>query len=135
MSLGLTNKLNILQQSPHDLLPPEPVKPKEEGAVRWIPSRYNIRATTPDGRLVLWNSYRGTMSVFNASQKSRIEALLSQNGFEARQTGIVKYLFERGFLIKEGTDEYRRIQLGFGQQHYRTDVLQLILLASEDCNF
>src|SRR5436305_15124639 len=38
-------------------------------------------------------------------------------------------------MIKAGTDEFRKIQLAFGQQHYRKDVMQLILLASEDCNF
>lgn len=135
MSLGMAEKFNVLQQSPHDFLPTEAPAPPKEGRMRWMPSRYNIRAVAQDGRLVLWNSYRGTMSVFRADQRSTIEDLLSQKGFEAPQTGIVKYLHNRGFLVREGTDEYRRIQLGFGQQHYRTDLLQLILLASEDCNF
>lgn len=135
MSLGLTERFNILRQSPHDLVPPAEQPSKEEGLMSWVPSRYNVRATTDDGRLVLWNSYLGTMSVFEADKKSAIEGLLSQKGFEAEPTGVVQYLFKRGFLVKRGTDEYRRIQLGFGQQHYRTDVLELILLASEDCNF
>jgi uncharacterized protein len=135
MSLGLSGKFNILQQSPHDFQSdPEKAEP-DPGVVRWVPSRYNIRATTTDGRLVLWNSYKGTMSVFEATQKPTIEALLSRKGFAAELEGVVQYLFKRGFVVKEGTDEYRRIQLGFGQQQYRTDVLQLILLASEDCNF
>jgi uncharacterized protein len=129
------SRFNILQQSPHDLLPPEDARPLENGKSRWLPSRYNIRATTADGRLVLWNSFSGTMSVFAAAQKEKLEALLGRKGFEARQDGIVKYLFDRGFLVKEGTDEYRRLQVGFGQQHFRNDTLQLILLASEDCNF
>jgi uncharacterized protein len=89
---------------------------------------------TPEGRLVLWNSFRGTMSVFEPEQKELVESLLLRKGFKAHAEGGVKYLSQRGFLVPEGTDEYRRIQLGFGQQHYRTDVLQLILLASEDCN-
>ena len=75
------------------------------------------------------------MSVFETHQREKIETLLKKTGFDAVEDGIVKYLFERGFLLKEGTDEYRRVQLAFGQQHYRTDTLQLILLASEDCNF
>jgi uncharacterized protein len=135
MSLGLSGKFNVLQQSPHDFLPdPDEAKP-DSGAVRWVPSRYNIRATTTDGRLVLWNSYKGTMSVFGVKQKAGIETLLARKGFTARPEGAVQYLFDRGFLVKEGTDEYRRIQVGFGHQHYRTDTLQFILLASEDCNF
>jgi uncharacterized protein len=135
MSLGLAQKFNVLQQSPHDFVPPRESQPEEEAVTKWVPSRYNVRATTEDGRLVLWNSYRGTMSIFEAEQKPAIEALLSQKGFEAGPQGVVQYLFRRGFLIKRGTDEYRRIQLGFGHQHYRTDALELILLASEDCNF
>jgi uncharacterized protein len=135
MTLGMSQKFNILQQSPHDLVTPEVEHPREEGATHWVPSRYNIRAVTGEGRLVVWNSLRGTMSVFEPAQRAAIEGLLSRKGVEAKPRGAVKYLADRGFLINAGTDEYRRIQLGFGQQHYRTDRLELILLASEDCNF
>jgi uncharacterized protein len=136
MSLGLGQKFNILQQSPHDLLPPGKHQLEEQsGKAHWVPSRYNVRAITEDGRLILWNSYRRTFSVFNAQQRSAIEAMLSKKGFRADLRGMVKYLFDRGYLLKEGTDEYRRIQLAFGHQQYRTDTLQLMLLASEDCNF
>ena len=128
-------RFNILQQSPHDLNPLATAPPAATAMTRWVASHYNIRAVTGDGRLVLWNTYRGTMSVFEPEQRAPIEAMLRRKGFEAESEGIVKYLFDRGFLVKEDTDEYRRFQLGFGQQHYRTDTLQLILLASEDCNF
>lgn len=131
----MSSPFNILQESPHDRMPLAPEPLLEPGTDHWMPSRYNVRATTEDGRLVLWNSFRGTMSVFEAEQKPAIEGMLSQKGFVAPAKGVVQYLFRRGFLVKKGTDEYRRIQLGFGQQHYRTDTLQLILLTSEDCNF
>src|SRR6478672_13065297 len=127
MSVGLMSRFNILQQSPHDLQEAKTEPAREAGAARWVPSRYNIRATTEEGRLVLWNSFKGTMSVFAAGQAQTIEALLTRKGIEARPEGIVKYLFDRGFLVKDGTNEYRRIQLGFGQQQYRHDTLQLIL--------
>ena len=136
MSLGLTQKFNVLQQSPLDLLPPEePRAERSSGKPQWVPSRYNIRAVTTDGQLIVWNSYRRSFNVFSAEQRPTIEVLLNKKGFEAEPTGAVKYLFDRGFLLKEGTDEYRRIQLEFGQLHYRTDRLELMLLASEDCNF
>lgn len=140
MALNLSDRFKILQQSPHDLEPSPPSEPlplelEDVKAQRWVPSRYNIRAATEDGRLVIWNSYKGTMSVFGAAQRSKVETLLSRKGFSARPEGIVQYLFERGLLIKEETNEFRRIQLEFGQEHYRNDVLELILLASEDCNF
>lgn len=134
-----TTQLDILRQSPHDLHRSEAdhgqdvASGPEEG--RWIPSRYNARATGEDGRLILWNSFRGSMSIFEAEQRPAVESLLSQRGFEGRTEGMVKYLLDRGFLLKEGTDEYRRFQLRFGRQQYRTDRLWLTLLASEDCNF
>jgi uncharacterized protein len=126
--------LNVLPQSPHDLQPfrEDPPKPTQ---VRWVPSRYTVRATTDDGRLILWNTLNASMSVFRADQADEVKGFLRKPGIESTANGMARYLFERGFLIKDGVDEYRSIQLSFGQQHYRTDILQLILLASEDCNF
>ncbi len=138
MSLGISNRFTILPHSPHDALPhPEPASsaPAEAPPIQWVPSRYNIRAVADDGRLVLWNSYTGAMSVFGAAQRTKVEGMLVRNGFTAPMGSIVQYLFKRGFIVKAGTNEYRRIQLQFGQKQYRNDVLQLILLASEDCNF
>jgi uncharacterized protein len=136
MSLGLSGKLNVLQQSPHDFQSvEEPAPPAEEGCIRWVPSRYTLRALTEDGRLILWNSYNGAMTIIRPQLRAEVETLLTRKGFSARPRGMVRYLYEKGFLVKEGTDEYRRIQLGFGSQHYRHDRLELILLASEDCNF
>lgn len=126
---------NILRQSPHDFAPPTELPPQGVAPSHWVPSRYNVRATTGDGRLVLWNTYSGKISVFKAEQKDAIEKLLGRQGVEAKAKGMVKYLFDRGYLVKEGTNEFRRIQLDFGRQQYRTDRLDLILLASEDCNF
>lgn len=102
---------------------------------RWAPSRFNARTTDDNGRLILWNTRTGSMSVFEPHQRVSIESLLDRQGFPAPLEGIVKYLHDRGYLIAEGTDELRRLQMEFGEQHYRTDTLQLILLASEDCNF
>jgi len=135
MTLGLSSKFNILQQSPHDLQTVEPPRDIEAGPRRWVPSRYNVHAVTSDDRLVLWNSYRGSMCVFQPAQGKAIKKLLRKPGFEARCKGIVQYLYDRGFLVEEGTNEYRRIQLGFGREQYRSDRLELILLSSEDCNF
>jgi uncharacterized protein len=135
MSVGLSSKFSILQQSPHDVAPPLPLELRQPGESHWLPSRYTVRAATDDGRLVLWNTLRGKMSVFNPEQRPAVEDLLRQRGTLGRKEGLIKYLADRGFLIKEGSREYREFQLDFGQQHYRNDTLQLILLASEDCNF
>lgn len=139
MSLGLSERFNILSQSPHDLSPlsevdsgREEIVPKKEAL---MPSRFTLRARAADGRLVLWNSYAGTISVFRADQAAAVEAMLVPKGVIVEVRGIAEYLLNRGFLIKKGADEYSRFQLAFGSRQYRSDVLDLILMASEDCNF
>lgn len=110
------------------LKPPEKIN-------RWIPSRFNARSTADDGSLILWNTYTGAISVFRAEQSDMIKAVLRKEGFAGELKGVAKYLKERGFIVSEGTNEYRRFQYLFGNQHYRDDIMELILLASEDCNF
>lgn len=140
-------ELNVLQESPLDKGrgdgsaggcgkqdPPELVSAESERQ-KWKPSRYNARATDEDGQMIVWNSLTGSISVFAADKAPVIERALSQKGFAAPRKGLVAYLHERGYLIKAHVNEYRRTSLYVGKQHYRTDVLELILLASEDCNF
>jgi len=136
MPLGLTSKFEILQQSPHDLLPPPALEgPVIESTQRWVPSRYNVQATAEDGRLVLWNTLSGKMTVFQPDDRDAVLGLLRRPGFEAPKEKVVGYLAGRGYLVRQGVDEYRQFQQLFGQEHYRTDTLELILMSSEDCNF
>src|SRR5690606_25148422 len=120
--------------SPHDLKPAALERSAGVVAHHWVPSRYNVRAQTKDGRLILWNTLRGAMSVFNQEQSPEIGSLLSQKGFEGVPEGLAQYLADRGFLVKKGSNEYRQFQYHFGRQHYRSDALELFLLSSEDCN-
>jgi uncharacterized protein len=139
MSIGLSSKFNILRESPLDHRRQEP----EEILTRttatesngWIASRYNIQTTTENGGLIVWNTFRGSISVFPPEQRDKVRSLLTRRGCEGALQGLVGYLHDRGFLIPQGTDEYRLFQHEFGSAHYRQDALELILLASEDCNF
>lgn len=136
MPLGLTGKFDILERSPHDLLTaPTLTGPAVNSTQHWVPSRYNVRATAEDGRLVLWNTISGKITVFKPEDREAILSLLEKKGFEAPKEKVVEYLVERGYLVRKGVDEYRQFQQLFGQQHYRTDALELILMPSEDCNF
>jgi len=131
------SRLNILRQSPLDQAsscPAEPSAPPQD-QIRWRASRFNVQASAPDGGLVLWNTFCGAMSSFPAAQRDRVRALLTQRPFEAKAAGLAGYLADRGFLVPADLDEYRRFQYRSGQSHYRSDILQLTLLASEDCNF
>ena len=136
---------NVMHQSPYDVatVPVAPARlvqisraPRPTDKKAWLPSRFNARSMSPDGRLVIWNSMTGSMTAFEPEQVSLVEDLLSsQKGFRAPDRGIVSYLKERGYLVPHGTNERHRLQYVFGRQQYRTDILALILLTSEDCNF
>ena len=51
------------------------------------------------------------------------------------QTGLAKYMLDRGFLVPDTTNELNKVRAMYGYQHYRGDRMDLILLASEECNF
>ena len=129
-------RLNVLQQSPHDLAEAEPEDTANASGVEaWVPSRFNVHATTDDGRLVLWNTLSTAISVFKPQQVPHVLSLLKAQGFTSRREGLAGYLVQRGYLVRRGMDEYRKFLLAFGQQHYRSDRLELFVLSSEDCNF
>lgn len=131
------SKLHILQQSPHDLMTTHRQEAEEAApkTAHWVPSRFTARAVTPDGRMALWNTYRGSMIVLPPEQAGTMKALLSRKGFDGPLEGIAEYLYKRGFIVREGTNEFQRFQFDFGRRQYRPDVLELVFLASEDCNF
>ena len=135
MSLGLSTKFNILERSPHDLSAASAPASESTASQKWARSRYTIRATTDDGRLVLWNTLSGKITAIKAEQSEAVLELLKPSSFDAHKNGVVEYLANRGYIVPYGTDEYRKFQQAFGQQHYRSDALELILLPSEDCNF
>ena len=101
----------------------------------FTPSRFNAHTEAPDGTTIVWNTCSGTINRFGPEVKGKLAHALSQEGFRGPLKGLTKYLFDRGFLVKKGTDEFRRVQALIGQQHYSNDALELFLLASEDCNF
>jgi len=129
--------LSLLEVSPFDASVPERpcAQPAAKPATRsWVPSRFTVRTVTNDGGLAIWNTYTGAINYFPPAQTSTVSALLSRTGVPGELSGLAAYLQSRGYLVPEGTDEYRRVQLAFGQRQYRSDILELILLASEDCN-
>jgi uncharacterized protein len=133
---GLRMPLNVLKESPLDSTSAWHQEPSSSNAARkWVPSRYTVRATTAEGDLLLWNSLSGSMNLFQGSQGEEVREALRKPGLAAPREGLIKYLIDRGYLIEESANEFRQVQLAFGQKQYRSDALELILLTSEDCNF
>lgn len=134
----MSTEIDIKRISPLDFIEPAPIdlvqiKPLAK-QLQWVSSKYNLRTTSEDGSYVLWNSYTGAICVFKPQQRGGVQTLLKE-GYRGEPKGVVKYLVDNGFLVPKETNEYRKVQLAFGQSHYRQDILELILLASEDCNF
>ncbi|HEX2080407.1 MAG TPA: radical SAM protein [Longimicrobium sp.] len=126
-----------MQTSPLDRAPAAPalVQLSYVRARRWVPSRFNARTVGDDGRLLLWNTLSGAVSAFGARSRDAVLARLSPRGVAEPLDRVGTFLSERGFLVPEGTHELNRFRYAFARQHWRSDALQLILLASEDCNF
>jgi uncharacterized protein len=102
---------------------------------RWVPSLFNARTVGDDGRLILWNTFSGAISVFQAKDRERVLAGLDAHGVTEPLNKAGEYLSRRGFLVREESNELDQFRYFYAQQHWRTDTLQLILLSSEDCNF
>ena len=102
---------------------------------RLRPSRFNARRVVPNRGLILFNTFTGALSIFKEAMRPRIEGLLSKSGISKSADPLVEYLLERGFLVPEGTNELHRVRYMHGKMQHRTDHLELILLASEECNF
>jgi uncharacterized protein len=106
----------------------------KQSSPSWMPSRFNARTTDAEGNTILWNSLSGAITVFGPRQSQSINELLTREGYRGPLSPLAEYLAQRGFLTPSGRNELEHFRLIFGQQHYRTDRLELILLASEDCN-
>lgn len=102
---------------------------------RFVPSRYNARTIGEDGRLILWNTLSGAISVFPAELTPITTARLRKDGLATPLDEAGDYLARRGYLVEDNVNELERFRDRYVQGQWRTDVLQLMLLASEDCNF
>ena len=130
-----------MQVSPHDRAPAQPLEPRPlvqlgyRKANRFHASRFNARTVGEDGRLILWNTSTGAISVFAPENRDRVVALLSPKGVAGPLDRVGEYLEKRGYLVPEGRSEMELFRIRWGREQWRYDKLQFILLASEDCNF
>jgi uncharacterized protein len=99
------------------------------------PSRFNAHTTTDDGVLLLYNSLTGKNCAIPAKNRQAAEKYLSVTGYSGPLDEVGKYLVEKGYVVEKHVDEDARWDVRYGLQQYRTDRLELILLASEECNF
>jgi len=110
--------------------------PAQPDLCKLVPSRYNARTVDEeDGRVILWNTFTGAINAFESAQREAVLRRLAPSGWTGPRDRVVEYLAKRGYLVPEGTNELDAFRLSYARQQWRTDVLELTLLASEDCNF
>jgi uncharacterized protein len=102
---------------------------------KFVPSRFNAHTTAQDGTLLLYNAYTGHNCAFPPTSAPKVKRYLSQAGSEEPLDKLGTYLFEHGYIVDKTADEGARWDVRYGQQQYRRDLLELILLSSEECNF
>lgn len=99
-----------------------------------VPSRFNAVSQTDDGGLMVYNSYSGAIISFSAEEKPFVQAALRKEEVAAEHSDIITAMEEAGFLVPDGTDEKMRAQF-FHQSMHRTDVMHLVVMPTEACNF
>lgn len=110
----------------------EDAKDAEQHYVR---SRFTAHTSTADGNLVLYNSLTGHNCALRGSAGERVRPYLSKSGVSGKLDELGEYLLKKGYIVKSTTNEDAKWDLAYALQQYRPDVLQLTLLASEECNF
>ena len=96
-------------------------------------SRFNALSHTEEEGLILYNSYTGALIDFSKEEKEDVIGLL-KSADTYPDTEVKKALKDNGFLIEENIDELKRAEF-LHQSMHRTDMLHLILMPTEACNF
>jgi uncharacterized protein len=84
--------------------------------------------------LVLYNSYTGHNCAIPPAAANTASRYLSQQGLTEPLDKLASYLLKQGYLVEDTVDEGARWDVRYGRQQYRNDLLDLILLSSEECN-
>lgn len=103
--------------------------------LRLKPSRFNVRTTDGDGNLILYNSYTGAVGVVDKEEKETALSLLKPTGGRVADVPLKDDLLEGGFLVPQDVDEFQKAAELRESAKRTSDVLQLIIMPSEACNF
>ena len=96
-------------------------------------SRFNALSHTEEEGLILYNSYTGALIDFSKEEKEEVMGLL-KSADTYPDTEVKKALQDNGFLVGEKINELKRAEF-LHQSMHRTDMLHLILMPTEACNF
>ncbi|MCF8564858.1 radical SAM protein [Alicyclobacillus tolerans] len=101
---------------------------------KWIPSRYNVRSSTEDGHLLLYNTFTGAIIEVDSNEKSEILSMLTKHGTIENLSTHFLTLKEQGFLVPDSVDEDERAK-ALRESLRNPDVIHWIIMPTEACNF
>lgn len=103
------------------------------------PSRFNVVTRAEAGGLVIYNSMRGSIFRITPPTDDRVHDLLHNRNAVLRrdedQGELFDALLDRGFLVDADHDELAAAEEVSARRKNRTDVLDLIIMPTEACNF
>jgi len=101
---------------------------------KYVPSKFNALSHTDDKGLMLFNSYSGAIVHFSAEETEEVMTCLRRAGISELDSEIKQALYDNGFIVRSHVDEKRRAAY-LHQSMHRTDMMHLILMTTEACNF
>src|ERR1700689_4600304 len=101
---------------------------------RWVGSRFNFRTSDPAGALLIYNSYSGAFARIPAEDAPFVERSLTR-GLSGLPGGVLAELALNGFFVPVERNELQLADEMHSAQFDVSNILQLILLPNEKCNF
>jgi len=100
----------------------------------WKASVYNHATTDDDGTIILYNAFMGALARVPSWEAGTLNSALRE-GFQGVPKGILSELALNGFFVPGEADELADAGDAQRARSARTDVLELILMPNENCNF
>lgn len=106
------------------------------------PSRFTVMTPHDAGGAVLYNSLRGSVFYVREPLAGRVHELLHNRSArfaaddgDPERTRLIRALEERGYVVPDDHDESADAKELRDDRLARTDILELILMPTEACNF
>lgn len=97
-------------------------------------SYYNFKEVVDTGDMVLYNSRTGAVAVVEKENYENITGILEcPDGKDDEE--FFAPLVDNGFLVNKDEDEYETIKSTYEKEFNRKDIIKIVLLPAEICNF
>ncbi len=104
-------------------------------AERWAPSRFNVPAGLPGGRVAVFNTFRATLVTVDRTTWSEWLAPGTAYAPNGKRSGKpFRLLREKGLVVPRGTDEVELLRLHYLGLRYARERLGIVVAPTLACN-